>query len=116
MYVGIKDAIFEPSNALRCACEQIKVLEMEGLVNRAIQMDLADGGPEHRLRNGSVQISKIAYFCETKPDIYVAMNTCPGHSWRSPAERVMPVLNIAFGNVSLCRSKMQREEDEAYIH
>ena len=31
VYVGIKDAVFEPSQALRYFCEQFKILEMEGL-------------------------------------------------------------------------------------
>ena len=94
VYVGIKDAVFEPSTALRYLCEQFKVLEMEGLSERAIHALRSDGGPEHRVRNGSVQVALICYFLESKCDLVIGLNTCPTQSWTSPAERVMPVLNL----------------------
>ena len=115
VYVGIKDAVFEPSTALRYLCEQFKVLEMEGLSERSIHAFRSDGGPEHRVRNGSVQVALICYFFESKCDLVIGLSTCPTQSWTSPAERVMPVLNLAWGNTSLCRSKMPNNEDEEYI-
>ena len=37
------------------------------------------------------------------------------NSWVNPAKRAMPVLNVAWGNVSLCRSVLPDHEDEVYI-
>ena len=115
MYVGIKDAVFEPSTALRYLCEQFKVFEMEGLSECAIHAFRSDGGPGNRVRNSSIQVALICYFLESKCDLVIGLNTCPTQSWTSPAERVMPVLNLAWGNTSLCRSKMPNNEDEEYI-
>ena len=92
-----------------------KVLEMEGLSECAIHAFRIGGGPEHRVRNGSIQVALICYFLESKCDLVIGLNTCPTQSWTSPAERVMPVLNLAWGNTSLCRSKMPNNEDEEYM-
>ena len=91
------------------------VLRANGSINRAIHYNQADGGPEHRVRNGSVKVANICIFCETQCDMLAVMNTCPYQSFTSPAERVMPVLNVAWSNLSLCRSEMPNPQDEAYI-
>ena len=35
VYVAIKDAVFEPSSALRYACEHVMVLRANGNINKA---------------------------------------------------------------------------------
>ena len=69
VYVAIKDAVFEPSSALRYACEHVMVLRANGSINKAIHYNQADGGPEHRVRNGSVKVANICIFCETQCDM-----------------------------------------------
>ena len=65
-----------------------------------------DGGPDHRLTYGSVQVSLLCLFIRFNLNLLIAVRTAPGNSWTNLAERVMPVLNLALQNVALERSKM----------
>ena len=70
---------------------------------------LSDGGPDHRLSYGSVQVSLLALFFRLNLDMLIAVRTCPYQSWTNPAERVMSILNLALQNVSLERKEMDEE-------
>ncbi len=65
-----------------------------------------DGGPDHRLTYGSVQVSLLCLFIRFNLDLLIAVRTAPGNGWTNLAERVMPVLNLALQNVALERSRM----------
>ena len=65
-----------------------------------------DGGPDHRLTYGSVQVFLLCLFIRFNLDLLIAVRTAPGNSWTNLAKRVMPVLNLALQNVALERSKM----------
>ena len=65
-----------------------------------------DGGPDHRLTYGSVQVSLLCLFIRFNLNLLIAVRTAPGNSWTNLAERVMPVLKLALQNVALERSKM----------
>ena len=107
--------MFEASSALRYACEDAMAVKKAGQVGNPIQVCRADGGPEHRTRNGSVKIAAVCLFCELECDFLAFTNTCPTQSFCSPGERVMSFLNIAWGNLSLCRSAMPNKDDEDCI-
>ena len=71
VFVGIKDAAFEPSSQLRHATELCNCLvnRMEG---QHILFVYSDGGPEHRLTYASVQISLIALFLNLDLGLLIA--------------------------------------------
>ena len=80
--VALKEAAFEPSSPLRHAVELSKCLKAVG-VNTIMQPVLAlytDGGPDHRLTYGAVQVALIAIFKHLQLDYLVAAWTCPGQS------------------------------------
>ena len=115
MFLSVKDSVFEPSTALRYTTEQYKIATSEYKHTSPVQLILADGGSEHRNRNGSVKIALICYFLECDCDFLASLNTCPYNSWVNPAERGMPILKIGWGNESLCRSSLEDPADEAFI-
>ena len=60
VHVGIKEAIFEPSSAIRHATELNKIL---GLYDpKPILLIYSDGGPDHDLTFLTTQISYICLF------------------------------------------------------
>ena len=65
-----------------------------------------DGGPDHRVTYGSVQVSLICAFIQFDLDVLIAVRTAPGNSWTNLTERVMPVLNLALQNIPLEHSQM----------
>ena len=67
---------------------------------------VSDGGPDHRVTFGSVQVSALAIIHALDLDMAVFVRTCPYQSWQNVAERVMSTLNLALQNVSLARTKM----------
>ena len=114
VYVCNKNKIIQPSNPFRHSAEISKILINEGCrdkslsCNKSVLLIISDGGPDHRITNGSVQVVLLTLFICLDMDmlIGIAIHTCPYQSWTNPAERVMSILNIALQNVSLQRSKM----------
>ena len=80
--------------------------------NKSVLLLLSDGGPDHRLSYGSVQVSLLALFFRLNLDMLIAVRTCPYQSWTNPAERVMSILNLALQNVSLERKEMDEEAEK----
>ena len=95
VFVGIKDAAFEPSSPLRHATELYNCLvnRMEG---RHILFVYSDGGPDHRLTYASVQISLITLFLNLDLDLLIAGRAAPSHSWANPVERIMSIVNLGM--------------------
>lgn len=96
MYVGIKDATFEPSSPLRHSTELSKILKEQN-TNLPIY---TDGGPDH---NVSVQLGLISLFLNHDLNMLTAVRTAPCQSWKN---RVNCILNIGLQTVRLIRMKM----------
>ena len=118
VYVGNKNKVTQPSSPLRHSTELSKTLIREAcsensvIGDKSILLLLSDGGPDHRLSYGSVQVALLALFLRLNLDMLVAVRTCPYQSWTNPAERVMSVLNLALQNVSLERNLMDDESEK----
>ena len=107
VHVGIKEAMFEPSSAIRHATELNKIL---GLYDpKPILLIYSDGGPDHNLTFLATQISYICLFLNRDLDMLSAIRTPPYHSWKNPVERIMSVINIALQCVGLMRQPMSQE-------
>jgi len=113
VYVGYKDASFEPSSPIRHATELTSILSTCTDDQKSI-LFYSDGGPDHRLTYVSVQLSLIALFLACNLDFLCAARTTPAHSWRNPVERVMSTLNLGLQCVGLMRKEMEpKYKDEA---
>lgn len=77
----------------------------EGILKKKILLLYTDGGPDHRVTYGSVQVSLVCVFIQLNLDILIAVQTAPGNSWINLVES-LPVLNLALQNVALKRSQM----------
>ena len=112
VFVGIKDAAFEPSSQLRHAMELYNCLvnRMEGQHTLFVH---SDGGPEHRLTYASVQISLIALFLNLDLGLLIAGRTAPSHSWANPVERIMSIVNLGMQCIGVMREKMGDEFEKA---
>ena len=113
-YVSNKDKITQPSSPYRHSVELVHLIK--GIPqddSKPVLVILSDGGPDHRLCYGSVQISMIALFSKLNFSVLICMQMCPYQSWTNPAERVMSTLNLALQNVSLMREKMDNEMEVA---
>ena len=104
VFVGYKDAVFEPSSALRHVTELNSIL-LTKLDSKSILFVYTDGGPDHRLTFMSVQLSLIALFLNLDLDLLVVGRTAPNHSWRNPVERIMSVINLGLQCVGIMRSE-----------
>ena len=102
VFVGYKDAAFEPSSPQRHATELSKILISNDDLHKNVLLLYSDGGPDHRL---TVQISLIALFLKLDLDFLCAARTAPSHSWRNPVECIMSTLNLGL----LMRQKMDDE-------
>ena len=69
----------------------------------------SDGGPDHRLTFGSVQVSIVCLFLRLNLDMIIAVRCAPHQSWTNLAERCMSILNLALQNVALQRESMPEE-------
>ena len=69
----------------------------------------SDGGPDHRLTFGSVQVAIVCLFLRLNLDMIVAVRCAPHQSWTNLAERCMSILNLALQNVALQRESMPKE-------
>ena len=118
VYVGNKNKVTQPSSPLRHSTELSRILIREACAENSVTGDksilllLSDGGPDHRLSYGSVQVTLLALFLRLNLDVLIAVRTCPYQSWTNPAERVMSILNLALQNVSLERKLMDEESEK----
>ena len=106
VYVGIKDAVFEPSSPLRHATELHSVLKSQDEISKPILLIYSDGGPDHNLTFLATQISYICLFLNMDLDFLSAVRTPPYHSWKNPVERIMSIINVALESVGLMRQTM----------
>ncbi|XP_019855518.1 PREDICTED: uncharacterized protein LOC109584280 [Amphimedon queenslandica] len=113
VFIGIKDAIFEPSSPLRHATELYHCL-LPHMANRFALFLYSDGGPDHRLTYVSVQLSLIALFYNFDLDILVACRTAPSHSWANPVERMMSVINLGLQCIGIMRTEMGKEIEKKF--
>ena len=108
VYVWLKESAFEASSPYRHAAEMNQILDIE----KPIVAIYSDGGPDHRLTYGSVQISLINIFLAGDLDMLLACRTPPCNSWKNPAERIMSILNIGFQSVGLMRTNSDEEMEK----
>ena len=104
VFVGYKDAAFEASSPLRHATELYSLL-IERVGSKTILFLYTDGGPDHHITYGSVQLALIAMFLNLDLDLVVAGRTAPHHSWRNPVERVMAVVNLGLQCIGIMRTE-----------
>ena len=112
-FVTNKDKV---SSALRHSAEMNSLICLnDGVVaSKPILAIVSDGGPDHRVTFGSVQVASLSLFCSLDLDIIVCVRMYPYQSWTNVAERIMSSFNLALQNVSLARSKMS-ERAEAVL-
>ena len=113
VFVGIKDAIFEPSSPRRHATELYQYL-LPHMTNRYGLFLYSDGGPDHRLTYVSVQLSLIALFLNFDLDILIACRTAPSHSWANPVERIMSIINLGLQCIGIMRTRMGNEAEKFF--
>ena len=110
VFVTCKDKIFEQSSPFRHGAELGRILDnhfcADGVLEQKLLLLYTDGGPDHRVTYGSVQVSLICLFVQYDLDVLIAVRTAPGNSWTNLAERVIPVLNLALQNIALECSRM----------
>ena len=104
-FVTSKDKVSQPSNTLRHSTEITSLIcthySEDGLTsNQPIAIIVSDGGPDHRVTFGSVQVAAVTLFRALDLDMLVCVWTCPYQSWQKVAERIMSTLNLALQNVS----------------
>ena len=118
VYVVNKNKVTQPSSALRHSAELSKIVLQECCAtgsNKSVLVVMSDGGPDHRLSYGSVQVALLALFIHSKLDVLIAVCTCPYQSWSNTADRVLSLLNLALQNVSLERQAIS-EKCEKLVH
>ena len=111
VHIGYKDAVFEPSSALRHVAELCSVLKKETI--QPVLFIYTDGGPDHRLTFFSVQLSLIALYQKLNLDLLIAGRTAPCHSWRNPVERIMSIVNLGLQCVGMMRTEGSQEFERA---
>ena len=108
VHVWLKESAFEASSPYRHAAEMQHILD----IKKPIVAIYSDGGPDHRVTYGSVQISLINIFLAGDYDMLLACRTPPCNSWKNPAERIMSILNIGFQSVGLMRTPSDDEMEK----
>jgi len=109
--IGLKDAAFQASSALRHMTELYDIL-LHTEMHHPFLMLYTDGGPDHKNTFLRVQLSLIAMFIALDLDYLVAVRTPPGHSWKNPVERIMSILNLGMQCVGLMRQKISEETEK----
>ena len=104
--VTLKDAILQKSTPLRHQVEKEIEVAQEW---KPIDLTYSD----HNRQKLSVKIALTAHHLKADLDMSISVVTYPGGSYVNPAERAMPLLNIAMQGVSLSREKMQPEHEAA---
>ena len=110
--VGIKEAVFESSSALRHSAELHNILLTE-IGEKSVLFLYTDGGPDHRTTFISTQLALIALFLNLNLDYLCAARTAPSNSWRNPVERMMSILNLGFQSIGLMRGEMSEAAEAA---
>ena len=77
VYVTTKDKVMQPSSPMRHATELHQVLNDKLDEIPPILFLYSDGGPDHRLTYGSVQVSLVCLFLRLKLDMIVAVRCAP---------------------------------------
>ena len=103
VYIGFKDAIFEPSSPIRHATELYSVLASTSTSPLPVLFLYTDGGPDHRLTYISVQISLICLFKKLDLDFLCAARTAPYQSWKNPVETLMSIISLGLQSVGIAR-------------
>lgn len=117
VYIGLKDAIFEPSTALRHAAELANKIDRKGSDSHKDHMILiSDGGGDHNVAHGSVQLALIALFLLLDLDSILAVRTPPYLSVLNPAERFMGVANFGLYGVALSEDELDEAEANIISH
>ena len=112
VFVGMKEAVFEPSSPHRHMTELVHLLNSQpSIPNKPLLFIYSDGGPDHRLTYLSVQLSLISVFLKLDLDFLCAARTAPYHSWRNPAERIMSIINLGLQCVGIMRKEMTPETE-----
>ena len=93
--------LYQPSCAIRHATEMSNLM-----ASKHVLVVVSDGGPDHWVTFGSVQVSSLTLFRALDLDMLVCVKTCPYQSWTNVAEQLMSTLNLALQNVSLARASM----------
>ena len=103
VFVTLKNALFKRSSPLRHQAEKEKVVNDW----KPIECTYSDGGPDHNTKHYSVKIAQLAHFLNKNLDMSVSAVIYQGGSYTDPAERIMPLLNIAMQGVALARRPME---------
>ena len=103
VFVMLKNALFERSSPLRHQAEKEKVVNDW----KPIECTYSDGSLDYNTKHYSVKIAQLAHFLNKNLDMSVSTVTYPGGSYTDPAERIMPLLNIAMQGVALARRPME---------
>ena len=114
VYVGLKEAVFEPSSPFRHVAEVYNILT-DTPETCPVMFLYTDGGPDHRLTYLSVQLALISIFLKFDLDYLCACCTAPFHSWRNPVERIMSILNLGFQSIGLMRTNIKDENMETIV-
>jgi hypothetical protein len=129
VFVSLKNAVCQPSSGLRAAAELSRALGVGGQESKPICILMTDGGHDHNMKNGSVQVGAgatrdsspaspdpgfglvrqlqvalSALFVDLDLDLLVAVRSAAHHSYVNPVERVMAILNIPLSGVAMERS------------
>ena len=111
VFVGYKDAVYEPSSAIRHMTELFSIVQ--GSEYKPILFLYTDGGPDHRLTYLSVQLSYIALFRRMNLDLLIVGRTAPCHSWKNPVECIMSIVNLGLQCVGVMRKEGSEEFERA---
>lgn len=86
VFVGLKDAAFEPSSPMQHTVELCEILRTSDLDSAPIIFMYTNGGPDHCLTYISVHISLACLFIKMDLDYMCTARTAPYHSWHNPVE------------------------------
>ena len=116
-FVTNKNKVTQSSSALRHAAEMKDLIcthcSDDHGKSKPILIIVSNGGPDHQVTFGSVEVASLALFRSLDLDMLICVRTCPYQSWQNIAERVMSTLNLALQNVSFERSAMSAEYEKA---
>ena len=113
VFVGLKDAVLQPSNPLRHSTELGKILCQENISSPVLLL-YTDGDPDHNLTFLSVQLALLALYIHFDLDMIQAVRTAPYHSWKNPCERVNCILNLGLQAVGLMRDGMEAKFEKVF--
>ena len=82
VFIGMNEAVFEPSSPHHHMTELVHLLKSApSIPDKPLLFIYSDGGPDHRLTCLSVQLSLISMFLKPNLDFLHATRTAPYHSW-----------------------------------